>query len=87
MMTKCKHLYGIADKFYKRNVVKELEFHKEKWTKKMKKLKGQGELRLINHFQQWSSLKRVFKSEMKFKAGAIGDRRKTNRDHDKITAK
>ena len=27
------------------------------------------------------------KSEMKFKAGAIGDRRKTNRDHDKITAK
>ena len=40
MMTKCKHLYGIADKFYKRNVVKELEFHKEQWTKQMKKLKG-----------------------------------------------
>lgn len=40
MMTKCKHLYGIADTFYERNVVKELEFHKEQWTKKMKKLKG-----------------------------------------------
>lgn len=53
MMTKCKHLYGIADKFYKRNVVKELEFHKEQWTKKMKKIKR---LRRVKAYKSLSTM-------------------------------